>query len=399
MSDTRGTQKRRRQIQISLNLHIKRKIQLNNKPLKKLQTELQDKKKVANSNFSRTTVTLPMTNKSSMAGFNVCRLCRKSCNDSLRLYDANGATNEIYAITVKFFQPMFLELENNSQNQISVLCMECWHHISSFNNFQQTIVLIHSNLHSIAESVVAQNQGLAEEVSAELNLKSVNATETISIAHDDEFIEGNAGERKLNVTDCGTTFEADFETNAAATYSSNIPSNESTENVTLDTNEDAIDTDEEEDIVYGDLTGGDNCDIQSITSSEESNGLLQECTKSQTSNDSASANSSQNHKSTDASFKCTSKNARSSRRDKDTSKQINENIAKWIPRIKCRLCPKVCKKFGRIKRHYHTHHPEDEFYVTCCGRKFKYRYRMEDHVLSSHLNPSAFKCSNCDKKC
>uniref|UniRef100_A0A1I8P0R8 ZAD domain-containing protein n=1 Tax=Stomoxys calcitrans TaxID=35570 RepID=A0A1I8P0R8_STOCA len=79
-----------------------------------------------------------------MPGCHACRLCRSSCNDSLRLYNASGSCNEIYNITKKFFHIKYLD--HGPKDSTAVLCMECWRNISDFNSFQQTVTILHDNL-------------------------------------------------------------------------------------------------------------------------------------------------------------------------------------------------------------------------------------------------------------
>ncbi|XP_058980866.1 serendipity locus protein delta-like [Musca domestica] len=92
-----------------------------------------------------------------MSNSNICRLCRTFCDDSIRLFNVHGDTTEIYIIALKFFHPMFFEVDTGIQTSTAVLCADCWHHISSFNNFQQTVVLIQAKLQAAAENVKKSN--------------------------------------------------------------------------------------------------------------------------------------------------------------------------------------------------------------------------------------------------
>ncbi|XP_073829198.1 uncharacterized protein [Musca autumnalis] len=79
-----------------------------------------------------------------------------------------------------------------------------------------------------------------------------------------------------------------------------------------------------------------------------------------------------------------------------SSREMDEIIAKWRPLLKCEACPIYFSTFTLLKTHFLADHPNEEFYIPCCGRKLKYRYRVEEHALR-HINPTALKCQLCGK--
>ncbi|XP_073829187.1 uncharacterized protein isoform X1 [Musca autumnalis] len=84
------------------------------------------------------------------------------------------------------------------------------------------------------------------------------------------------------------------------------------------------------------------------------------------------------------------------RRGACSQREMDEVIAKWRPLLKCEACPIYFSTFTLLKTHFLADHPNEEFYISCCGRKFKHRYRVEEHALQ-HINPTALKCQLCGK--
>ncbi|XP_073828454.1 uncharacterized protein [Musca autumnalis] len=291
-----------------------------------------------------------------MAGSNVCRLCRTSCNDSIRLRNANGTKNEIYTITIKFFHPTFLEIEKDNTNSIAVLCMQCWHHISGFNNFQQTVSLLHANLQTVADNVIARGQlqpnpctsdnnldDFPQEIVLKKEIKSDPDTITIVDGHSEATVAQN---------DEGIPFQIDNAIHVAEEFS-----------------------DEE----HGDIFIVDELNDDFDYSKYSDDPLLKER--------SSAAQSSDSDDQIDIP---------ASRKNRKSQKEIDAVIAKWRPLLKCESCSKPYTTFTLLKEHFLAEHPNEEFYILCCGRKLKYRFRVEEHAII-HLNPKAFKCQLCGK--
>ncbi|XP_061402134.1 transcription factor grauzone-like [Musca vetustissima] len=329
-----------------------------------------------------------------MAGTNVCRLCRTSCSDCIRLCDATGKTNEIYTITVKFFHPMFLEVDKEMTHRIVVLCMQCWHHISGFNNFQQTVLLLHANLHTATESVVAgcaqlqftstscENRDEIEIAANEELEKIKDEPGTIVIPDIDSNQNRQTGEAdntgQLIVTDHAIVFPANLNPNTAAPPSNaNVPS---TSNETMPFKiENAMHIDDQYSDQDGDIFIANELIDETENSHSSDDDDLLEIRDTQDSAD--SVNELQ---------------IPTSRKDRKSQKGIDEIIAKWKPVLQCEYCPKSFATFTLLKSHYCDDHPNNEFFIMCCGRKLKYRYRVEEHAII-HMNPKAFKCQVCGK--
>ncbi|XP_011294787.2 zinc finger protein 652-B-like [Musca domestica] len=329
-----------------------------------------------------------------MAGTNTCRLCRTPCSECIRLCDAGGKTNEIYSITVKFFHPMFLEIDKETTKVIGVLCMQCWHHISGFNNFQQTVLLLHANLHTVAESAISRGQiqptggtskdgGEQLDITADSELKIKDVSDTIVIPDDDAEVEDRkevpttSSCGQLTVTDHTVEFQLNSNATTRAqpeiilpsTYDERMPPFQIGNAMHIDEEF----SDQEGDIFIVDELNDD------IEVSSSSNDDLLEMSSAQYSSNAASEMIYP-----------------ASRKNRKSPKEIDEIIAKWRPLLKCEGCPESFPTFTQLKTHFLAQHPNQEFYMLCCGRKLKYRFRVEEHAII-HMNPKAFKCQLCGK--
>ncbi|XP_073829168.1 uncharacterized protein [Musca autumnalis] len=303
-----------------------------------------------------------------MTGSNVCRLCRIYSSDRLRLCNANGNTNEIYSLTIKYFNPAILEIGCENESSMAVLCMQCWHNISGFNNFQQTIELLHANRVRTTEidvtsdgqtqPVATSNQNNDFLGQIEITKKEPNTDpEFVTITDDD------GGNSNLTTGPAGL-----------------VPSSENAGNISLQNTNNAMDFGDEfleqesgQFFVINELN--DDFDYLNCSGDEV---LEERC--SPHSNDTDNNNIS----------------VPASRKDPKYRAEVDAVIAKWRPLLKCEFCPLSFSTFNLLKTHFRAEHPNEEFYILCCGRKLKYRYRAEEHAIL-HLNPKALQCRLCDK--
>lgn len=84
----------------------------------------------------------------------ICRLCVSECSNFKPLFD----DLEVYEITVRYFDPMFL-----NQNDLRVLCYDCWCHIADFHNFQQTVTVAQNKLIK-KPKVMTKNETLPQNI-------------------------------------------------------------------------------------------------------------------------------------------------------------------------------------------------------------------------------------------
>ncbi|XP_075158445.1 uncharacterized protein LOC142231709 [Haematobia irritans] len=310
-----------------------------------------------------------------MPGSNICRLCRNSCDNSIRLTDVEGKPNEIYNITIKYFHPTFLKEGQRATSEISVLCTECWNHISSFNSFQQTVMLIQANLleefeHAHAgiekETDIIQSQDTMEIAGFTVTTSNSNVdNDSANItAQTDIQIPMGFGSGKLVVT--ASTIELSTNLDDIA---ENIPSGHSQQFV-ANPESHGIDEKNETSIV-----------IDSDESDREMPYMIE------------SSNSSN-----DLSIKGSNdpKNSKTNSDFYSTGKKANNTIAKWKPFLNCYVCSEKFPSFGDVELHMRNKHPYDEFYIQCCRQKFKFLYNLEEHALS-HVDSKAFLCRECGK--
>ncbi|XP_073832079.1 uncharacterized protein [Musca autumnalis] len=66
---------------------------------------------------------------------NFCRLCGRSSDKFIEIYDKNGCPNEEYKITANYFNSRFLDLQKG--NELKAMCSECWSEIFEFYKFQE----------------------------------------------------------------------------------------------------------------------------------------------------------------------------------------------------------------------------------------------------------------------
>uniref|UniRef100_A0A1I8Q1K7 C2H2-type domain-containing protein n=1 Tax=Stomoxys calcitrans TaxID=35570 RepID=A0A1I8Q1K7_STOCA len=317
-----------------------------------------------------------------MSGTNVCRLCRSSCNDSIRLRDANGRCNEVYNIAKKYFKPKYLDVERGCSTPNAVLCMECWRHITGFNSFHQTIQLLLDNLHNDEEQTV-EEESTSQEF---LNAKVEESSEVITIT--DDFDENDAATTsttnpmagfsagQLVVTDCAVQFSTDVGDILENTSGSNVI--KSTEDIVPQI-EEPYDIDDDFEAEGGDVfivDEFDNWDPEAVDSVSSTDNQLVELT-----NRPGSPENSSSHSGT---------------KERKTTSEIDATIAKWRPQLECHVCSGKFPTFSDVKKHFGQEHPGKEFYIACCGRKIKYRFRVEEHA-AFHINPQAFQCQLCGR--
>ncbi|XP_075158446.1 uncharacterized protein LOC142231710 isoform X1 [Haematobia irritans] len=311
-----------------------------------------------------------------MSGSNVCRLCRSSCNNSIRLNDVNGRNNGVFDITSKYFDSKYLKIGRSSANSIAVLCMECWRRISVFNNFQQTALLLLDNLLGSEDQLTSTVQAPERNTNS---LKVDHSSDTISIDGDDQRFSSNqassAGRGNLIVTDCEIKFSTDI---GEYKISESTPCNSSgTKYIENDNHHNGNPYDIDKDIQMGE---GDVF-------------IVDEFEQSETNTDEDKTNY-ENPTSDSPEIITPNNNQKKFGYSTENSDII---IAKWKPSLDCYKCHKKFPNFLSVKHHFPKDHPDDQFYIKCCRRKIKFRYRLEEHAIY-HMNPGAYDCKLCTQR-
>uniref|UniRef100_A0A1I8Q0M2 C2H2-type domain-containing protein n=1 Tax=Stomoxys calcitrans TaxID=35570 RepID=A0A1I8Q0M2_STOCA len=78
-------------------------------------------------------------------------------------------------------------------------------------------------------------------------------------------------------------------------------------------------------------------------------------------------------------------------------KELDAFIAQYERELVCVICTQTCGSFTILQNHFRRNHPDSEFFISCCGRKFKGRFHIVEHIRH-HVDPNAFKCKVCGFK-
>uniref|UniRef100_A0A1I8N1Y5 C2H2-type domain-containing protein n=1 Tax=Musca domestica TaxID=7370 RepID=A0A1I8N1Y5_MUSDO len=79
-----------------------------------------------------------------------------------------------------------------------------------------------------------------------------------------------------------------------------------------------------------------------------------------------------------------------------TYEEIDEFINQNLTHVQCGMCNGHLSTFHDLKEHYKCAHPKSFYRIICCGRKWKGRYDIEEHIIY-HKTPEAFCCAECKK--
>ncbi|XP_075155427.1 uncharacterized protein LOC142228795 isoform X1 [Haematobia irritans] len=309
-----------------------------------------------------------------------CQLCRSTCNDSLRLRDANGQPNQVYNMTIQFFDEKFLEIQRGATNLVSVLCMECWRHIANFNNFHRSILLLQENLNNQIENEDFMEEDDIKNVSHDIittgKYELQDCTNSITTVNDNDkqemLLETPTTQSEIpssSVFGRGQLIITDHEIKFQTELVDEIQSKSSLEDAVL---ADDMPLDDLEFAYLNDHTNNTQMEIENES----------QLNADSSSQDSQSANET-------SLLKKLPKTRRS-------EQEMEETIAKWNSALECYVCQQTFETFALIRTHFTDEHQGTEFYILCCDRKFKYRSRLEEHA-GYHMYPDAYQCTTCNK--
>ncbi|XP_075158937.1 uncharacterized protein LOC142232105 [Haematobia irritans] len=334
----------------------------------------------------------------------MCRLCVNICNQYMQLCDENGQSNEIYETTVKYFDPMFLSLEQEKQ---PVICVVCWKYIDDFNAFQKTVILAQSklleyttktedvikseyetnfespilNISQVSEcipdpvgeykngvdspkNVINENEKMLINFAAEMDLFD---DRDIQFSSEDEKPLVECIERKSKRRSKAISPKKKKENKIKETCAIKVPKKRGRKPKT-ESSKSKIAKMSKESTDNKNNYSLDEIKVEEIACSndetEERNG----------------------QKLIDTSF------------GKRTSKEIDEFIAQWKKELDCYLCGGTAPSMFGLRQHFRKEHPNKRCYVLCCQRKLSRRHQLEEHIRV-HVDPGAFKCKLCGKCC
>ncbi|XP_073829583.1 uncharacterized protein [Musca autumnalis] len=333
----------------------------------------------------------------------LCRLCVEICNQYKALCDEKGESNDVYETTVKYFDPMLLNLDQGKQ---PVICIVCWRHIDDFNNFQMSVILAQSKLskystHPVeSEPMVKAEDDVFIEPDLELKENAENDIPPYAISaesndnnadndYDKDFIgfpEVDTFEEQLNIS-----FSSDDEKPLLECIKAKSKGRKKTSAETKKKEGDTVKVPKKR-------GRKPKADSKKAAKTKTTKGkvstdadleMFLEGLKVKQEEDGADDTAQSNDEGD------TSKTSNTPRR---TSKEIDDFIAKWKQDLDCYLCNATAPNMMALRQHFRKEHPKQKCYVLCCQRKLSRRHQLEEHIRV-HVDPGAFKCELCGKCC
>ncbi|XP_073828364.1 uncharacterized protein [Musca autumnalis] len=323
----------------------------------------------------------------------VCCLCCETCLEwSPNLIGDDGECTDVYEITVKYFDPMVLALENayeESPIQSNVLCKPCWNHILEFHEFQYKVLEKNNQiLKEVKDRLLSTNDKIeAKEIKHELTQHIVPNTVG-------DLFPAEEGITPLeNLANVGDALNRN-ENFAGEELSIFIKEEEKLEDsVSFDT---SVNVD------------GEYVSFNNDTKSEDSLGWNKSAKEVKT----RKTTKKRHEESSCIKATSTSKKKRKQRKKKDKAvkppkeptfnraekiREMDEFIAKFIPNFECDLCKESFPNYDTLRLHFTKEH-QQKCYVICCDKKIRRRYLLVDH-LHLHIDPETYKCNLCGAVC
>ncbi|XP_073828362.1 uncharacterized protein isoform X2 [Musca autumnalis] len=323
----------------------------------------------------------------------VCCLCCETCLEwSPNLIGDDGECTDVYEITVKYFDPMVLALENayeESPIQSNVLCKPCWNHILEFHEFQYKVLEKNNQiLKEVKDRLLSTNDKIeAKEIKHELTQHIVPNTVG------DSFPAEEGITPLENLANVGDVLNRN-ENITGEELSIFIKEEEKLEdNVSFDT---SVNVD------------GEYVSFNDDTKSEDSLSRKKSAKEMKT----RKTTKKRHEEISCLQATSTSKKPRKQRKKKDKAvkppkepnfnsaekiREMDEFIAKFIPNFECDLCKESFPNYDTLRLHFTKEH-QQKCYVICCDKKIRRRYLLVDH-LHLHIDPETYKCNLCGAIC
>ncbi|XP_037810347.1 zinc finger protein 91-like [Lucilia sericata] len=373
-----------------------------------------------------------------MSTTSLCRLCICDYTECKSLFDEFGQGNEVYEITVKYFDPMFLNSQQYPQLSM-VICMKCWHHINDFHSFQQTVLNAQTKLEQEFKQIVTSiklEEDLLNGSEQPLIINSQN-TEEQALYHnvfnnvcvdveekneiflpdldvddikDDNPFSTDDEKPLLDSLPLSTRKkrgrkpkkEEDIDKDNSSVKRTRKPRNKNnTENKTQakttlkrkakpkDTNDKipAVKTETEtENSLKNDEINEQDTHISSNEDEDDDYDIEHD--------DNDNDDSDNNHHQDDPDAFVSSNDKQ--KPGKQKTKEIDAFIAEWKQELECDICNLAFTNLTFLRKHFSIEHPKQKCYVSCCQRKLKHRFDIVEHIRY-HIDPNTFKCKLCDK--
>ncbi|XP_075155558.1 uncharacterized protein LOC142228920 [Haematobia irritans] len=309
----------------------------------------------------------------------VCRLCVSLRQEYRNLYDDNGEGNDVYEITLKYFDPILLSPA--SEHDSKVICLQCWKHISDFYSFQQSVLQAQGQLQSDVKDIPEVK--LEEEiVNVPTSAEAVNSI-TNFCNNDDLKDECYMSDHFDDGIKDDNPFSSDDEKPLIHHI---IKSKEKRSNETQNVQ------DEEKEKSSGPMKKQrkprkprspkkvQNIKMEPIVKRKRKAPLIDVTTKNGQDPNASSSNELDD----------------SRRSVKEKTKECDAFISQWKQELECVCCSTTVSNFTLLRNHFRFAHPTEKCYVICCQRKFYHRFHIVEHIRL-HIDPNAFKCEECGR--
>ncbi|XP_073828715.1 uncharacterized protein [Musca autumnalis] len=286
-----------------------------------------------------------------------CRLCLEFCNEGYcDLYNESCemdsdatviTTNEVFELVKKYFPEELLNME--CSKHLTKLCLNCWHYIEEFHNFQENIIL--------AQSLkMSENIELVEEVHVEETPDPGGIPIKFEEYNDSELdVQEEAEEQQGEMV---------------------------VEEVEEDENLDDYIV-EEEDIQE---TPDSYTDEASEIYEEEH---LAETPADTTSFTNLSMNETLDREDVDI------KTEQHSVNELQTIEEYDAFIGNWKSSLKCNVCNEQFPTYSGLCEHFKVEHPGEDCHIICCDLQLYQHWEIVEHILDHKASGGTHKCHIC----
>ncbi|XP_013117815.1 zinc finger protein 37 homolog [Stomoxys calcitrans] len=326
-----------------------------------------------------------------MSAVNICRLCVNVCSNYKRLYD----DTEVYDITVKYFDPMFLNLKSHN-----ALCFDCWCHIVDFHNFQQNVALA-QNKFTDKEILVANNA-----IKSEILNQTLEESNAKSLFHQDVCVKNEPPELEPeSATDDANDHLVVPELLFSVDELESLASLKHT--TTANTKKRKLSDADNGAKITSNLSSEQHVNLKKALVKKVMNQFNNSFNKPTTTPTTNKVPSGHNkireplndisRKNLAAAVSSTSQMASNDQQQvrAKSAKMLDKLIANYRSLLRCELCTMHFSTFTLLQDHHREKHANEEFFILCCERKFYLRSRLEKHLRSHSGDP--IKCHGCGR--
>ncbi|XP_075164394.1 uncharacterized protein LOC142236995 [Haematobia irritans] len=333
-----------------------------------------------------------------MTETNICRLCVNRCTNFKQLYD----DTEVYEITVKYFDPMFLNLKN-----LTALCFECWCHIVDFHNFQETVAIAQAKL----SGENYDHNKIKTEDDNNFPKETIDHADVDSSEYFQQSVDIKDEPPEPSVAEYDSKNDSDYdqqivpellypfsETDSSENVVQTIPSHTNTSGADNISPKKNVHSQNDKSSIDFSLRAKHQINLKKALVEKVLNKFKNSSNKTTMhshKNLGHMANTKHLYDKVPAQFSTpeTVYSQGQKNNGPKSSKEYDQLIANLRPFLQCELCPKKCASFTLLQGHYRETHPDDEFFIMCCERKFSLRSRLEEHLRQHNSNP--LKCEAC----